>query len=417
MRPHGNDQHTQSAVSARVRDFYKRHPYPMPIDDLAKYARRWSDPQRKRADFHLVEPGKQYREDRSILVAGCGTSQAAKYALRWPNASVVGIDVSATSIDATNALKERHGLENLTVQRLAIEDVSDLDQAFDLIVCTGVLHHLADPDRGLRALRSVLTKDGAMHVMVYARYGRTGVYMLQDYCRHVGIEPTSADIEELAESLSLLPGYHPLIPLLRSSPDFQNEGALADALLNPQDRSYSVDEFFDFLDSAGLRFGRWIRQAEYSPHCGIFLRSPHRARLEALPDRAAYAAVELFRGTLVRHSAVAYHAGSDVCDPKALLSSKDWAKLVPMRGPDTRIITEKLPPNAAAVVINRAHSQTDAFLPVDAAQKRVLENIDGTRSAGDLATGEMSPEKLRRYLEVLWIHDLIVFDASMVSRQ
>ena len=225
MRTQGNDDHDpQSAVSARIRDFYKRHPYPRPVDNLAKYARRWSDPQRKRADFHLVEPGKPYREDRSILVAGCGTSQAAKYAVRWPEASVVGIDVSSNSIEATNALKERHGLKNLTVQKLAIESVSDLGQAFDLIVCTGVLHHLADPDQGLHALRSVLAPEGAMHIMVYARYGRTGVYMLQDYCRHVGIEPTSADIEELAESLSLLPGYHPLIPLLRNSPDFQNEG-------------------------------------------------------------------------------------------------------------------------------------------------------------------------------------------------
>ena len=51
---------------------------------------------------------------------------------------------------------------------------------FDQIVCTGVLHHLADPDVGLSALRSVLKPDGAMQLMVYAPYGRTGIYMLQD---------------------------------------------------------------------------------------------------------------------------------------------------------------------------------------------------------------------------------------------
>jgi 2-polyprenyl-3-methyl-5-hydroxy-6-metoxy-1,4-benzoquinol methylase len=47
-----------------------------------------------------------------------------------------------------------------------------------------VLHHLADPDAGLRALRSVLKPEGAIDLMVYARYGRTGISMLQDYCLH-----------------------------------------------------------------------------------------------------------------------------------------------------------------------------------------------------------------------------------------
>src|SRR5262245_22152708 len=37
-----------------------------------------------------------YREDLPILIAGCGTSQAPKYALRWPAAQVTGIDFSAT---------------------------------------------------------------------------------------------------------------------------------------------------------------------------------------------------------------------------------------------------------------------------------------------------------------------------------
>jgi hypothetical protein len=54
----------------------------------------------------------------------------------------------------------------------------------------GVLHHLPDPELGLKALRGVLEPDGAMHVMVYAAYGRGGIYMVQDYCRLLGIGPT-----------------------------------------------------------------------------------------------------------------------------------------------------------------------------------------------------------------------------------
>ncbi len=58
------------------------------------------------------QPGP-YREDLDILVAGCGTSQAAKHAIRQPVARVVGIDVSETGLAHTRKLKDKYGLANL----------------------------------------------------------------------------------------------------------------------------------------------------------------------------------------------------------------------------------------------------------------------------------------------------------------
>ena len=215
---------------------------------LDKYRRLWQDRQRRRADYHLFWPARSYREDQSILVAGCGTSQAAKHALRWPAAQVTGIDFSATSVRYTEELKRKYNLNNLQVHQLPIERVNELETSFDQIVCTGVLHHLADPDAGLKALRGVLKPDGAMHLMVYAPYGRTGIYMLQEFCRRIGIQATDEEIRDLIAALKALPPGHPLENLLREAPDFRQEAALADALLHPQDRAYSVPQLFDFID-------------------------------------------------------------------------------------------------------------------------------------------------------------------------
>src|SRR5580698_9829675 len=403
-------------VAEEVRDFYDRYPYPPPVDNLEKYKQLWQDPQRRRADYHLFWPSQSYREDQTILVAGCGTSQAAKHALRWPAAKVTSIDCSATSVLRTEQLKQKYDLKNLEVHRFPLERVSDLGMSFDQIVCTGVLHHLADPDAGLKALRNVLKPDGAMHLMVYAPYGRAGIYMLQEFCRQIGIDATDGEISDLVSALRLLPPQHPLENLLRQAPDFRDAAALADALLNPQDRAYSVPQLFDFIEKAGLTFGRWVRQAPYSFHCGVMTKIPQASRMARLSDAEQYAAIELFRGTMARHSVVVYRNDNSAAR-QIIFSGDAWLDYVPVRMSDTICVQDRLPPGAAAVLINQMHTYTDLFLPIESAEKRLFDAIDGTRTVDDIVRATLSSshrrsslDMARTFFERLWWHDQVVFD-------
>ncbi len=327
-------------------DFYESHPYPPPVDDLENYRRRW-DYHRRRAESHLFWPAETYRYDRSVLVAGCGTAQAARYAVRWPHARVVGIDVSATSLEYTRELKRKHALDNLELHRLPVERAAELGETFEHVVCTGVLHHLEDPDAGLRALRDVLALSGAMHLMVYAPYGRAGVYMLQEYCRRLGIGSSESAIDNLVASLKLLPPDHPLVPLLRSSHDFATKAGVADALLHPRDRSYSVPQLMEFLDGAGLVFGRWLRQAPYLPWCGALASSPHHSKLVALNPDEQYAAIELFRGTMVRHSVVVYGNAERRAQARRVVRQRRLARLRPY--------TARRTPSSCTIACPRVH--------------------------------------------------------------
>lgn len=418
-----NAEHLSPAlgVAEEVRDFYDRYPYPPPVESLEKYQRLWQNQERRRADYHLFWPNRSYREDQSILIAGCGTSQAAKHALRWPAAQVTGIDCSATSVRCTEKLKEKYNLKNLRVHQLPIEQVNDLGMSFDQIVCTGVLHHLADPDAGLSALRGVLKLDGAMHLMVYAPYGRAGVYMLQEFCRRIGIHATDAEIRDLMGVLSALPPGHPLETLLRQAPDFRDEAALADALLHPQDRAYSVPQLFDFIEKAGLTFGRWARQAPYTLHCGVIAKIPQATRMARLSQAEQYAAIELFRGTMARHTVVAYRndsAGASGPQPVSFAGDA-WLGYVPIRMSDTICVQDRLPPGAAAVLINQTHTYRDLFWPIGSLEKQLFDAIDGVRGIGEIVERTLSSSPRTRNLNVartfferLWWHDQVVFDAS-----
>ena len=357
----------------------------------------------------------RFRDDLSILVAGCGTSQAARYAIRHPNAQVTGIDISETSLAHTRKLQSKYGLNNLELQRLPVERAEELKRSFDLVVCTGVLHHLPDPSAGLRALRAVLAPEGAMRLMVYARYGRAGIYMIQDYCRLLGISTSTEDLRQLGAALGDLPADHPIMAVMRRAKDFRVPEAMADALLHPQDRSYTVPELYAWLEQSGVAFGRWNEQAPYLATCGAVARSAHAARLAALPAPRQHAAVELFRGAMTTHSFIAYSDSAMAERQTPDVSDRRWDAAIPLRRAHTLTLHERLPAGAAAVLINRQHTSSDLALPIDAFEDRLLSGIDGRRTVGEIVGGMKDEGRARAFLAKLWAYDQVVFGAGPFS--
>jgi len=398
-----------------VRAFYESHPYPAPLRDLDRHRALYQNPDRRRALSLLLWPTEKQRPVRAILVAGCGTSQAATYALREPDARVTAIDISETSLRHTRDLQQKYGLRNLDFHRLGIEQVGELGQTFDQIACTGVLHHLPDPDTGLQALRSVLAPNGAMHVMVYAAYGRAGIYMMQEYCRLLGVGPTDAELHDLGGMVGALSAGHPIAGVSRRTKDFTYPDALADALLHPQDRAYTVPQLYSWLERCGLSFGRWFEQAPYLPQCGAVANLPHAARLASLASPIQHAAVELLRGTIAKHSFVAYRDDHPGDSQPISFDGDAWRGYIPLRLPWTMCIREPAPPGFVAVLINRAHIYPDLALPIDEARERIFAAIDGNRSVDNIlrdVAGGSGSERASGFIEQLWEYDQIVFDAT-----
>ena len=297
--------------------------------------------------------------------------------------------------------------------------MSELGASFDQIVCTGVLHHLQDPAAGLSALRDVLKPDGAMQIMVYAPYGRAGIYMLQEFCRRIGISAGERTIRELISALCTLPSGHPLQATLNQAPELRSEAALADALLHPQDRAYSVPQFLELIENAGLTFGRWLRQAPYSIHCGVITQLPQWGDIARLAMEEQYAAIELFRGTMSRHSAVVYRDDCQRSLHDVSFGGDAWIGYLPIRVSDTVCVQDRMPAEAAAVLINRAHPYKDLFLAISAKTKKLFDAIDGLSTIAEIAemTSSFSDREshlcaTRNFFEQLWWHDQVVFDVG-----
>ena len=220
---------------------YQQWVYPPPIPDLEEWGvgnYECTDPVHA---HRIYWPDREYPIGLDILIAGCGANQAAWFAFTNPSAKVVGIDVSQPSLDHEQYLKEKHDLQNLELHLLPIEEVSALGLDFDLVVCIGVLHHLADPAKGMQALAGCLRPDGVASVMLYAKYGRIAVDLLASVFHDLGLGQDDSSVQVVKETIPLLPVDHPVRSYFKNSSDLDADTTVVDTFLHGRQRCYTVD--------------------------------------------------------------------------------------------------------------------------------------------------------------------------------
>lgn len=274
---------------------YEKWTYPDPIEDLDEWVKdHWEffDPSHAQ---RLIWPDRQYRADLDILVAGCGTNQAATYAYMNRDARITAVDISQSSLNHQQYLKDKHGLDNLELHRLPIEELPTLGRDFDYIVSTGVLHHMADPTVGINTLAGLVRPDGVIGLMLYAKYGRTGVHVLQSAFRDMGLVQDEESVAVVREALRFIPKDHLVRGYLNISKDWRYDAGLVDTFLHGREETYTTDDCVDFVEGAGLVFADWLDKAPYYPH-EIVAQSPKiMAIVRALPKRKVWSVMDRLR--------------------------------------------------------------------------------------------------------------------------
>src|SRR5574337_646218 len=272
---------------------YQRWTYPPPIHELTAWTQNnweWFDPSHA---HRVLWPDREYTPDADILIAGCGTNQAAVLAYNNPAARVVAVDISQPSLDHQQYLKDKHGLWNLD---------------FDLVVSTGVLHHMADPKTGMKAVADVLRPDGVAGVMLYAKYGRLGVDILESVFRELGLEQSDSSIQIVRETLRMLSPEHPVQSYVHIAGDLTSDSGLVDTFLHGRQKSYDVDGCLDLVSSAGLDFQGWLLKAPYYAHDLSAPTTGFYGAVNALPKEKMWSVMERIYTLNSRHFFIACRA-------------------------------------------------------------------------------------------------------------
>ena len=351
---------------------YQRWVYPPPIHDLDKWNADnfdWADPVHA---HRIYWPDREYPLGLDILVAGCGANQAAYFALTNPSAKVVGIDVSQPSLDHQQYLKDKHGLQNLDLHLLPIEELSALALDFDLVVCIGVLHHLADPAKGMQALAGCLRRDGVASVMLYAKYGRIGVDLLASVFQDLGLDQDDSSLQVVKETIPLLPADHPVWSYLKNSPDLNADTSTVDTFLHGRQRCYTVTECVDLVTSAGLVFQGVLFKSLYYPHDSYGLPDRLLSALNGLPDIEIWSLMERIQALITSHSFVACRPDRPKADYAVDFSSPEALGYIPVI-------------RAFSGVYGNDIVMPQGKVPLSAVQAPFIQLVDGNRTIREIA--------------------------------
>ncbi|WP_147127435.1 class I SAM-dependent methyltransferase [Shimia ponticola] len=371
--------------------------YPYPARDPKDEAKRLvigSPSHPVEIDHHLFSGSRDWSQPFRALVAGGGTGDALVQMAQILTSAkrpyeITYLDLSTSAREIAEARIAARGLSGVRFV------TGDLTQAaehgpFDYIDCCGVLHHLPDPGVGLSALAAALAPRGGLGFMVYAPYGRSGVYPLQEAFSSLAPDASPEERLKLAKAvLPTLPEHHPFRRNGLVGDHMQSDAGLYDLLLHQQDMPFTIDAWVHALEEAGFAHPSMITP-------GLYDLSMITPVPEDMDQVMAMAVAEKLRGVIRKHVGYATLKGQERAPAGPLTLSevphisgnaKDMAKAI------SKGATLKF--NAQGVGFN---------LKVPQSAAAIIGRVDGRRSLSEIATSaKLDPIAFQRVWDKL--HD------------
>ena len=239
-------------ASKMVAENYEQYPYP-----------RW-------ISMEAPEPGKRHRRLReffdenelrflqqpfNVLVAGCGTgNKAIEYALSYGNhVQVLAVDLSRASLAYAARMARKYQAKNIRFLQIDLLDLPKLNRKFDIVECTGVLHHMKDPIEGGRALVECVRDGGIVHISLYSKLARHEIIRLRKGHEDRIPSITSDDVRKYRRQL-MQEDPEAIDERLSLRWDFFDLNRCKDLLFHPLEHRFTVPQIGRFLDELGLEF-------------------------------------------------------------------------------------------------------------------------------------------------------------------
>jgi SAM-dependent methyltransferase len=243
-------------TSRRVAAQYGDYPYPRwtSLGDLLRPG-EW----RKTMGEHFGPERLAFMDAPfEVLIAGCGTGVQAIAAARayGPNAKITAMDISRRSLGYAERMARHFQTDNVTFVAGDILDLPGADvlsSRFHVIECIGVLHHMADPFAGWKALLSAVRPDGVLLIGLYSEIARRAWTAMHDDPAYPGAGCDNAALRAFRSDLMSRPEKD-IGAEFKGIRDLYSTSSFRDLMLHVSEKRMSIPKIAAFLEASGLRF-------------------------------------------------------------------------------------------------------------------------------------------------------------------
>ena len=188
----------------------------------------------------------------NILIAGCGTGIQIIEASRYSNCEITAIDLSNSSISYAKRKVDEYGLKNINFIEMDLLELTSLNKRFDLIECSGVLHHMNEPSKGLSNLFDVLEPEGFLKLGLYSKYAREEILKARKLIKEKDIKPNIDGIRNFRNDL--LNGEIKEVNEISDWSDFYSTSMCRDLCFHTHENCYTLIEIKNMLKVSNLEF-------------------------------------------------------------------------------------------------------------------------------------------------------------------
>ena len=214
-----------------VREFYSAVPFPAypPRETLVNLRERGRRSEFTRLLDEAIPPGAR------VLELGCGTGQLSLF-LATADRMVIGADLARASLELGAEAAKHFGVDGVFFVETDLHRPGLQAGAFDVVVCSGVLHHTPDPRLAFQTVARLVKPGGYVVLGLYNAFARLP--------------------HRLRRAIARLSGFRliPFDPVLRSrrSEPARRTAWLRDQYQHPEEHRHTL---------RGVK--RWFRENEF----------------------------------------------------------------------------------------------------------------------------------------------------------
>jgi len=235
--------------SLLIKNQYEENPYP-------RWRTTYLSEKKDLNDFIYEETNNYFNdldlEKKKILIAGCGTGQQILNYSGINDIDIFAIDISKTSLTYAKRMTDQYKIQNIKYFQIDLLNIDLLKESFDMIICTGCLHHMEKPFEGLKSLYKVLKPNGFLKLGLYSTMARSSISWVRDYIKKLDLDFKKENISKIREKIASSKNYK--LKRISQAPDFYSTSNFRDLIFNKIEHTFNLIEIENEILKLNLRF-------------------------------------------------------------------------------------------------------------------------------------------------------------------